>query len=256
MNLPTKERQVPMHETRKKLAIFDMDGTVVEFTLDFTAARSEVIRYFVNIGVPESAMNKNSLILQIVATAKLHVEARKIDPVRWHEIQGDIKAIIHRHEVLASASTRPMPGIESVLSGLERAGIYMAICSLNTSATVQDVLERFGLSRYFKVIAGRDSVHENKFKPHPDHGLHITTSLGIYPSDTVVIGDHPNDVEMARAMGAAGIAITSKRHPAADFGHVRGITLVSDDDYAILASTILNMLGIDERTSCQNRNIA
>jgi len=69
-------------------------------------------------------------------------------------------------------------------------------------------LEGLGLSSYFAVLIGGDSL-PNK-KPHPEPVLNALKTLGIRDEKrAVVVGDGPNDVLSGRAAGTRTCGIKS-----------------------------------------------
>ena len=220
-----------------------MDGTIVKFTLDYAAARKEVIDYFIELKVPKDILSMEEPILEIIKVARNFLKEHNTLPEDWKIVQDDMKHIIEKHEEEATRTTFPIKGIEHVLEKLDDAGVLMAVCSLNNSPTVLKVLQKFGLKKYFAIVAGRDVVGDN-FKPDPAHGNYILDRLEVKPRDTCMIGDHPKDIEMAINMGAHGIAITSARHPADDYAQFKDISIVSDTQYHRLASVIFKVLHI------------
>jgi len=70
------------------------------------------------------------------------------------------------------------------------------------------MLEELGLSSYFAVLIGGDSL-QNK-KPHPEPVLSALKTLGIQDAKrAVVVGDGPNDVLSGRAAGTRTCGLKS-----------------------------------------------
>jgi phosphoglycolate phosphatase len=227
-----------------KLAIFDMDGTLVTFSIDAKGARADVIDYLVALGIPRGVLEVKNSILDLMVLARQHVAEAGEPEIDWARVGDDVLGIIDGYERAAAEVSQPIDGVENVLADLANAGVLMAVCTLNSTVNATAIFGKFGLDRYFSMIAGRDLVGDKR-KPDPAHGQFILDSLGVELHDACMIGDHPSDMEMAEAMGIKGVGVTSERHPAADFSRFEGIRLVDDGDYSSLASVIKEQLGIE-----------
>ena len=94
---------------------------------------------------------------------------------------------------------RLLPGVSVLLEVLEQNGIAMGIVSSDITTRAEKAMAALGLSRYFRFVIGGDAV--SRSKPAPDL---VETALGkgVYRrEDTVVIGDHPVDIQMGCAAG-------------------------------------------------------
>jgi phosphoglycolate phosphatase len=231
----------------RKLAIFDMDGTIVNFTIDSKGARSDAIQFLnATLQIPEGVLDTRLTTTETMAKARQHVLASGKPEPDWTAIRTSIYKIIEAYEDKAAEISTPIPGIGEVLAGLKTLKanrVQMAICTFNSTRNAILVLQRTGLAKFFDTIVGRDKVPD-KTKPNPAHGNYILDELGFTPGDTCMIGDHPFDIEMAVAMGIKGIGITSERHPPSDFARFPNIAIVSDKEYHLLGQAIKNALGI------------
>lgn len=224
------------------LAIFDMDGTLVEFAIDSKAARADVIAYFATAGIPERALDIKNSILDLFTRARVAVQESGMPEPDWSEVRARVLDIIGKYEQAAIAVSKPMPGIQDALASLARAGVAMAVCTLNTTANALAVLDKHGIARHFAVVAGRDAVGD-RMKPDPGHGTYIVERLDMHLDKCVMIGDHPADIQMAMAMGIKAIAISSARHGPGDFARFPGVPVVPDDGYQRLPREVLKCLG-------------
>ncbi|MEX2681768.1 MAG: HAD family hydrolase [Candidatus Sigynarchaeota archaeon] len=229
---------------KDKLAIFDMDGTIVHFSIDSTAARSDVIDFLkTKINLPDGILDVKFTTTELVARSKEHLVRFNKEQPDWATIRDEIFRIVEVHENRAAEISTPIDGIIEVLEDLHRSGIMAAICTYNSTRNANMVLSRTGLARYFSLVVGRDLVPD-KTKPNPAHGQYILDKLGISNENACMTGDHPFDIDMAVAMGVKAIAITSIRHPASDFARFKDIAIVSDKEYHLLAPAIKSALGV------------
>ena len=71
-------------------------------------------------------------------------------------------------------------------------------------------MKKNNIHAFFTSIISRDDVINSK--PDPEHLMKVLEELGSEPSNTLVIGDHPVDMECANNIGAYSIAVLNKRH--------------------------------------------
>ncbi len=227
-----------------KLAIFDMDGTIVNFSIDSKAARTDVIKYLGSkMTLPDGVLDVKFTTTELVVRSKDYLKRIDKEQPDWNEIRDKIYKIVEVYEDRAAEVSTPISGIVDVLDVLQRAGVTAAVCTYNSTRNANAVLSRTGLARYFALIVGRDLVPD-KTKPNPAHGKYILDELGTSTEHACMIGDHPVDIDMAVALGIKGIAIASERHPPSDFAKYNGVPVVSDKEYYLLAPAIKRALDI------------
>ncbi|MGK7920676.1 MAG: HAD family hydrolase [Trichodesmium sp.] len=92
-------------------------------------------------------------------------------------------------------------GSLEVLKYLSETDIKLGILSADTTAAVQHFVKYYQLNDYFQLEMGVDN---NLSKPEPELFLQACQMLGVKPDKTLMVGDSPTDMEMARKAGAAG----------------------------------------------------
>ena len=104
---------------------------------------------------------------------------------------------------------RLFAGVEAAIGRLATAGFQLGIVTAGDRPVVEHQLAATGLGRYFSaVVCGEDLPFA---KPHPQPLLHALAQLGIpdAPDRVTYIGDAPDDMRMARTVGARGVGIVS-----------------------------------------------
>ncbi|TXR46420.1 HAD family hydrolase [Phyllobacterium endophyticum] len=95
-------------------------------------------------------------------------------------------------------------GLQATLEALVTQGFVLGIATNDSEAGARATAESLGLTRWFSVIIGYDSVA--RAKPHADQ-LHLFAArTGLAPDAIAMVGDNAHDLEMAHAAGA-GLAI-------------------------------------------------
>src|SRR4051794_31491165 len=173
------------------LAIFDLDGTLVDSRRDLADASNEMLASFGALALSEDAVaamvgeGAGTLVARLLA-------ARSLDVPRSEALARYLAAYDRR----LLEHTRPYDGIPEALDDIARFASLGVLTNKPTSATTR-VLEGLDLGRRFQWVIGGDSPHGAK--PAPG-GLHaLMTAAGAGRHDTVLVGDSATDVHTARA---------------------------------------------------------
>lgn len=92
-----------------------------------------------------------------------------------------------------------LPGVPVLLDALDQRDVAMGIVSTDITARAKQAMDVLGLSRYFRFVLGGDAVARSK--PAPDL-VEAALGKGAYTREcTIVVGDHPVDIQMGCAAG-------------------------------------------------------
>jgi len=197
-----------------KAVLFDLDGTLIDFKIDYTLARDKTISVLENNGYPEGRLNHGMLVLEMVAIAIRYFESQLgYSQKKIGEIKGEVSKAVEKVELLAARKATPHRGIINVLDFLTKNQIAMGILTFNTTQNAKVSIESANLQDYFPypdLYVGRDIV--NNPKPHPDHVNVLLDRLDVSAQDSVLIGDHPRDIESANNVNMRSVALVSRHH--------------------------------------------
>jgi phosphoglycolate phosphatase-like HAD superfamily hydrolase len=104
-----------------------------------------------------------------------------------------------------------LPGVRALLDALSaHEHAHLALLTGNFKRGAQIKLEHFDLWRYFGSGAFGDRVHDrNTLLPAALASVEAMGGPSVRPSDVVVVGDTPLDVEVALAAGARSLAVAT-----------------------------------------------
>ena len=194
-----------------KLVLFDIDGTLVltggAGLRAMNRACEEVVGHRDALdGIPVAG--RTDWII-------LHDALRKIDRDLDEALFASLRDSYIGHlreeiELRGTGVKAVMPGIAALLDELRtRDDVFLALLTGNFEAGARIKLEHFDLWRFFRFGAFGDS-HSDRNKL-----LSIVTALGGPGQDgagTVVIGDTPHDVAVAKAGGVRSVAVATGSH--------------------------------------------
>lgn len=182
------------------LFLFDMDGTLVKFKLDFEHLKRVTRKILEDKGIYLEV--KGSLIETL---KELRPEFDKED--EYTDFVKGIENIIVQHELEASEKAEAFPYSIELLNTLKSKGKNIGIITRNSKAASMKTLEVSGLMKYLDVIVTREDVA--KVKPDPEHVEVAIKFLEKRAEDTVVIGDHKYDISSGKRAGCFTIGILS-----------------------------------------------
>lgn len=97
-------------------------------------------------------------------------------------------------------------GAEEIIKYFFDKGIEQSILSAYSEHTLIEIVERFGLKKYFKIIVGLDNIYaESKI----DLGKKLMEKLNLNSKSILLIGDTVHDYEVAKELGCKCVLIAS-----------------------------------------------
>ncbi len=214
-----------MHNAHYSLAIFDLDGTILN-TLDDLAASvnyglaqnslsprtTEEVRQFVGNGI-------RNLITRSVCAAEgvPVVEGATVLPAFASAVTPSEKdaffSLINRvyasftehYKIHCADMTRPYEGISGLLQTLRAEGVRTAVVSNKADYGVQELCARYFPGLFDFAIGEREGI---KRKPAPDSIFAVLEQCGASKEESVYIGDSDVDIETAKNAGIDCISVT------------------------------------------------
>lgn len=192
--------------TEIKAVIFDLDGTLVEFNLDYKSMQGEVREYLTDIGVPTSLLSSKETIFEILKKAEIFLQNSQ-SSYSLHKMRTEVLTIIDKYELEAARNTFLLPGVRETLRNLKRLNIRIGLFTLSGDKSVNFLFKRFKLENFFSVIVPRNKV--NYVKPNPEHLKTALKILNVTPEETIVIGDGITDITTAKELDVKAIGLTT-----------------------------------------------
>ncbi|NWG10023.1 MAG: HAD family hydrolase [Nitrososphaerales archaeon] len=183
-----------------KAVIFDLDGTVVKFALDFVRARKEAIA---EMGRRDIDVKDLSESLSLYSMLKI-VKGR-LDAEAFSNLEKFLWDILEKIELRAADETDLQPDALQTLISIKNLGLRMAIVTNNGRKATNMVAKKFGLNDFFDVVVTREGAKELK----PDGGSieRALEILGINSSEAIYVGDGVIDILAAEKAKVISVAI-------------------------------------------------
>ncbi|MBS7647878.1 MAG: HAD family hydrolase [Candidatus Bathyarchaeia archaeon] len=212
-----------------KAVIFDLDGTIVKFNIDYKTIRAEVRSFLIKNGLPASVLSTNESIFEMLEKMEIFMRNNGKTADQIEENRRKALTIAEKYELEAAKATSLQPGIKEVLKALKDIGLKMGICTVNSQKSADYILERFGIKDFFTAVITREKV--KRVKPNIEHLQATLEALKVSPKEVLVIGDSQADVKCARELNATAVGIptgTSTLKELIDAGADYLITSVTD----------------------------
>jgi phosphoglycolate phosphatase len=190
-----------------KAVIFDLDGTIASFNLDYKALRGEVRSYLLRAGVPASVLSVNENIFDMLTKTAIYMKNTGKSAATMDEIRNAAWDIAEKYELEAARSTGLVPGADETLKALKQMNLKIGLFTLNSDRAANYILQRFKLANFFGVTVPRNKV--NYVKPNPDHLEMALKILGVAAEETLVVGDSNVDMESAKELKAIAVGLPS-----------------------------------------------
>lgn len=211
-----------------RAVLFDCDGVVINSGEDIADAVNKTLDHF-NL----KCLSYNSLLTYVGDGARMLIVRALTESCNLKNANGnnltesDITEILnwylnyyYSHSVI---KTTLYPGFESALKSLYEIGTRIGIVTNKPSAILQEILEHFGIAKYFDAPIGSDQVLN--LKPSPE-GLELALKkinekilkeieenatsnlrgssnfIPIKPSEVLMVGDSAVDIMAGKSFGA------------------------------------------------------
>lgn len=196
-----------------KLAIFDMDGTLIDSqvliigamarafeSLGFAAPCREAVLSIIGLSLPQ-AMDR-------LAPAQANADTITALTAAYRNAFVELRA-----RTGGEASVPLYPGAREALQALSTAGWTLGVATGKARRGVDHVFSAHDIGHYFATVQTADG---HPSKPHPAMILTAMAETCAAPEATVMIGDTTFDMDMGRAAGVRSIGVSWGYHAEAD----------------------------------------
>lgn len=192
-----------------KLVIFDMDGLLVD---------SEVL----HLKAWYTVFEKNGLVIteeeyveewiQGGRGIKEYFVRKKLGPIEDALKIREEKKVLFDQLIVKELEIKP--GAKELLNNLS-GKINLVLASASYKKSIEIIINKFDLEKYFEAILSVDDV--TKAKPDPEIFLEAAKRMNIKPSECVVIEDAEKGLKAAKAAGMKCIIVPDQFTLKGDF---------------------------------------
>jgi phosphoglycolate phosphatase len=178
--------------------LFDLDGTLLDTAADIARALNRTFAERGWMPLPVSDVSRmigrgSPILIERAAAARGQVLSGADQAAMVERFFDHYGALEEADESDAAA----YPGVTDTLRILHDAGTAVAVVTNKQHRFASGLLHRLNLATCIDVIVGGDTCERRK--PDPQPLLFACESLGVPPSQALMVGDSVNDVTAARA---------------------------------------------------------
>ncbi len=202
-----------------KLLIFDLDGTLVDSSIDITNAINYAIEpYGIKQLTPKETISLVgegiTRLMEKIIERNLPSSAGFSQSLTEQSPNIDRDNLVTRfleyYSTHLTDNTTIYTGVKEMLGKL---GDYKkAVISNKRESLTIKILNDLGLLSYFNLVVGSDTTPEKKPSPVPI--LYVLSKLNIKNSDAVIVGDSTFDIEAGKRAKIKTIAVLYGYRPA------------------------------------------
>jgi HAD superfamily hydrolase (TIGR01509 family) len=185
-----------------KAIIFDLDGTLTEFRLDYLSARKRALEELRRRGLATPNMSQ-AMSFQTL----LRLTRPRATDQEFEEVKAAFHHILEEVEAQAANAARAQPGALEVLRRLRARGLKLALVTNNGRRGTATTLELTGLKGLFDVVITREDAPA--MKPEGDGLREALARLGVNPQEALFVGDGTIDILAARRAGVPSVAVAT-----------------------------------------------
>jgi HAD superfamily hydrolase (TIGR01549 family) len=181
--------------TKIKAIIFDMDGVLIDAKDWHYEALNQALELF-----GYSISRYDHLVTFDGLPTKRKLEMLTIErglPAGLHEFINKMKQIYTMEKVYIKC--KPQFNHQYALSKLKTEGYRLAVASNSIKATIDMMMEKADLTKYFEFMLSNQEVR--KAKPDPEIYNLAIHRLGIAPEESLIVEDNQNGIKAAIASG-------------------------------------------------------
>lgn len=197
-NAPVKRAPQPV-----EAVLFDLDGTLIATDLDFAAMKQALLRLTAEFSPLPSGLEQLDMLSIIQKASEQIANA-------WERAayQQAAEELLVSFELPAARLAEEIPPARKVVSALVEKGVRVGLVTRNCRSAALVALGRVPLPH--QVLLTRNDVAHPK--PHPEQLLEAARLLKAQPQLSIMVGDHPMDVQGGKSAGMFTVGVVHPPH--------------------------------------------
>ena len=187
--------------------VFDLDGTLVEFKIDYKSMRAEMIQALEKLGLSRDVFSIKDDLSKLLEKSEFLLQHSPELGVSLEEVRQTLFDIADKYEMEAARQVGLIPGAKEALQRVLDMELKTGLFTSNGFRATTLILQRFNLERFFEVVVPRENAPA--IKPNPSHLFAVVYPMRLEPEQVVVVGDTVLDVSCAKIAGAKAVAVTT-----------------------------------------------
>lgn len=181
-----------------KLIIFDLDGTLVDTSIDITNALNYALKLYglKNLTVDDTVKMVGEGITRLIEKVLGDKKIQARDDV--------IKKFLDYYSEHLIDYSSVYPHVRETLDKLD--SYKKAVISNKREYLSTELLGKLDLLKYFNLVIGSDTTSEKK--PSAIPVIHVLSKLEVNHNEAIIVGDSNNDIEAGKKANIKTVAVT------------------------------------------------
>lgn len=189
----------------KPAYLFDIDGTILKIRRK--ANRKIIQQLLERFGMPAIDISEFDFAGKTDRDIFSNLLENPSDEIFVKVKQAYLKEL---EQNLKKDDVHIFSGVHEVLDYLRRASSWVGLLTGNFAEAARIKLSRTGLESHFRFGAYGDDHHDrNDLPANAFADLLAFSGMTFHPSDLIIIGDTPRDIECAHSFGAVAVAVST-----------------------------------------------
>ncbi|HEY4673673.1 MAG TPA: HAD family hydrolase [Nitrososphaerales archaeon] len=228
-------------------AIFDLDGTLVDFHFDGVSAKRALLTRIAELGVDAKVSEADptqTIFDKVYAKLSSNGASSKIEAVR-----KELYRILDYYELQASPKILLK---ENALETLEtlKDDVALALVTNSGRKPADQILRKHRIEKFFKVTVTRDDM--TRLKPRGDGIAMAVSMLNVDVSEAIYIGDSVYDIRAAREANVMVAAVVGGVHNTERL--IKEEPDIVINDIAVVPSMLKRLRQINSPADAKRRN--
>ncbi|MCD8325807.1 MAG: HAD hydrolase-like protein [Lachnospiraceae bacterium] len=187
---------------RRDYILFDLDGTLTDPKVGICTSAQYAL-------ADQGIVVEDIDDLTAFIGPPLQYSFRKFYQMDEEQIVRAVAKFRERMHDVGKFENEVYPGIPQMLRRLKAQGFHLAVASSKTEDMVKEILEHFGIARYFEAIVGSDpqAMDSSKEDLIADTLNRLFHYMRIRKDSVVMVGDRCFDVDAANNMGLISVGV-------------------------------------------------
>ena len=192
-----------------KLAIFDLDGTLIDTIEDLGTAVNHALGLR---GLPQHSIAQYG---DMVGHGIRQLVINALGPAAGDPLTDEVLAdFVDYYLTHIDVHTRPYPGMQQLLADLQKKGIRLSVASNKFQQGAEKLVREFFPDIHFVAVLGNSP--ELPLKPDAAVVQLIMEKAGVSREETVFVGDSATDMKTAANGGVRSIGVSWGFRPRTD----------------------------------------
>jgi phosphoglycolate phosphatase len=181
-----------------KAVVFDLDGTLMESSIDYEKMGSLIKELLVSMGLPEPLEDRRK-VYRVIRGGAATLQEYGLPEANLESTMAEMETIMNAVELEGLEAITLKPHAREAVEELHEQGLRLGVATRSHREYALRCLERHDILRFLHHVVARDDVPYPK--PDPRHLLYTIDILGVDHGETLFVGDTTTDLHTAEAAG-------------------------------------------------------